>query len=197
MGESPKFTFIYSCTLKEWCCRICFIYPLIYLYRESFKYYLNKCLNHFRTMIGCILFRLNYYFHLLSKYHCNEMKRGSHLIRNSKKVFSKLWKRKFGLLTDPLHDSYLMKFFLAKSNNIYTLCGVINHPTNICFFSYSSHLHYCSLSLSLSLSLLLILSGNSLTSVIFPLKKSFGGKWNKKMWIFFWFISNEFYNLKT
>ena len=114
MGESPKFTFIYSCTLKEWCCRICFIYPLIYLYRESFKYYLNKCLNHFRTMIGCILFRLNYYFHLLSKYHCNEMKRGSHLIRNSKKVFSKLWKRKFGLLTDPLHDSYLMKFFLQS-----------------------------------------------------------------------------------
>ena len=42
-----------------------------------------------------------------------------------------LWKRKFGLHIDPLHDSYLMKFFLTKSNNIYTLCRVINHSANI------------------------------------------------------------------
>ena len=159
MGESPKFTFIYSCTLKEWCCRICFIYPLIYLYRESFKYYLNKWIGHFLTYDRLYFILIKLSFYLLSKYYCNKMKRGSHLIRNSKKVFSKLWKRKFGLLTDPLHDSYLMKFFLAKSNNIYTLCGVINHPTNICFFSYSSHLN---ISLYHSLYSLSCLSSSSL-----------------------------------
>ena len=92
---------------------------------------------------------INIIIFVSSKKSGKKSKKGPIWSETQRRYFQNLWKRKFGLLTDPLHDSYLMKFFLAKSNNIYTLCGVINHPTNICFFSYSSHLHYCSLSLSL------------------------------------------------
>ena len=100
---------------------------------------------------------VNLYFWICHSRKCKRINEETPSDQGFKRMVEKLTQKKVWITFRSFTWFIFNEIFLAKSNNIYTLYGLINHFANICFSFYVPLTLSFSLSLSLStLSLLLL-----------------------------------------